>query len=42
MGRVTAKNLAEWGSDAGERWSVPGIGVGLLQDGVAVPGARHT
>jgi hypothetical protein len=42
MGRVTAKNLAEWASDAGERWSVPGIAVAVFQDGEAVPGARHT
>jgi hypothetical protein len=42
MGRVTAKTLAEWASEARERWSVPGIAVGVLQDGEAVPGARHT
>jgi len=42
MGRVTAKNLAEWASEARERWSVPGIAVGVLQDGEAVPCARHT
>jgi hypothetical protein len=42
MGRVTAKNLAEWASDAGERWSVLGIAVGVLQDGETVPGARNT
>jgi len=42
MGRVTAKNQAEWASEARERWSVPGIAVGVLQDGEAVAGARNT
>jgi len=31
--RVSAQQLAEWAAEARERWSVPGIAVGLLYDG---------
>jgi CubicO group peptidase (beta-lactamase class C family) len=30
--RVSAQQLAEWAAEARERWSVPGIAVGLLYD----------
>jgi CubicO group peptidase (beta-lactamase class C family) len=30
--RVSAEQLAEWAAEARERWSVPGIAVGLLYD----------
>ena len=32
MERVSAQQLAEWVAEARERWSVPGIAVGLLYD----------
>ena len=32
MERVSAQQLAEWAAEARERWSVPGIAVGLLYD----------
>ena len=32
MERVSAQQLAEWAAEARERWSVPGLAVGLLQD----------
>jgi len=34
--RVSAQQLAEWAAEARERWNVPGIAVGVLQDGEAV------
>jgi CubicO group peptidase (beta-lactamase class C family) len=34
--RVSAKELAEWAAEARERWSVPGLAVGLLHDGETV------
>src|SRR5439155_1153746 len=36
MERVSAQRLAEWVADARERWSVPGIAVGLFLDGETV------
>src|SRR5438552_4212637 len=33
MERVSAQRLAEWAAEARERWSVPGIAVGLFYDG---------
>src|SRR5262249_38082540 len=36
MGRVTAQDLAQWTAEARENWSIPGIVVGLLQDGEPV------
>jgi CubicO group peptidase (beta-lactamase class C family) len=36
MGRVSAENLAEWAAEARERWSVPGIAVGLMDGGELV------
>src|SRR5438067_9415555 len=33
MERVSAQQLAEWAAEARERWSVPGIAVGLFYDG---------
>jgi CubicO group peptidase (beta-lactamase class C family) len=33
MGRVTAQELAQWTAEARKNWSIPGIVVGLLQDG---------
>src|SRR5919197_4840293 len=36
MERVSGDLLAEWTAEARERWHVPGIAVGLLQDGDAV------
>ena len=32
MERVSAQQLGEWAAEARERWSVPGIAVGLLYD----------
>jgi CubicO group peptidase (beta-lactamase class C family) len=32
MERVSAQQLAEWAAEARERWSVPGIAVGVLYD----------
>jgi CubicO group peptidase (beta-lactamase class C family) len=39
MERVSAEQLAEWAAEARERWSVPGIAVGLLRDGETVVAA---
>jgi CubicO group peptidase (beta-lactamase class C family) len=39
MGRVSAENLAKWAAEARERWSVPGIAVGLVDDGELVTAA---
>src|SRR2546423_9108676 len=36
MERVSAQQLADWAAEARERWSVPGIAVGLVHDGEAV------
>src|SRR5262249_12179257 len=36
MARVTAQDLAQWTAEARENWSIPGIVVGLLQDGEPV------
>jgi CubicO group peptidase (beta-lactamase class C family) len=37
--RVSAQQLAEWAAEARERWNVPGIAVGVLQDGAVVSAA---
>jgi hypothetical protein len=34
--RVSAQQLAEWAAEARERWSVPGLAVGLLHHGETV------
>lgn len=39
MEPVSSDQLATWAGEARERWSVPGIAVGLLRDGVAVTAA---
>jgi len=39
MGQVSAENLAEWAAEARGRWSVPGIALGLMQDGELVTAA---
>src|SRR2546426_2485625 len=36
MERVSAQRLAEWAAEARERWSVPGLAVGLFHDGETV------
>ena len=36
MERVSAQQLADWAAEARERWSVPGIAVGLVHDGETV------
>jgi CubicO group peptidase (beta-lactamase class C family) len=36
MERVSAQQLAEWAAEARERWSVPGLAIGVLQDGEIV------
>jgi hypothetical protein len=33
MERVSAEQLAEWAAEARERWSVPGLAVGLFHEG---------
>jgi CubicO group peptidase (beta-lactamase class C family) len=37
--RVSAQQLAEWAAEARERWSVPGLAVGVLHDGETVVAA---
>jgi len=39
MERVSAQQLAEWAAEAQERWSVPGLAVGLLHHGETVVAA---
>ena len=39
MERVSAQQLTEWAAEARERWSVPGLAVGLLHDGETVVAA---
>jgi len=39
MERVSPEQLAELAAEAGERWSVPGLAVGVLQDGEVVMAA---
>lgn len=39
MERVSAQQLAEWAAEARERWSVPGLAIGVLQDGAVVSAA---
>ncbi len=39
MERFSAERLAEWASEARERWNVPGIAVGVLRDGETVSAA---
>src|SRR6266536_44243 len=39
MARISAEQLAEWAAEARERWSVPGIAVGILRDGEVVTAA---
>src|SRR5712691_5332360 len=39
MERVSAQKLAEWAVEARQRWSVPGLAVGLFHDGETVVGA---
>jgi CubicO group peptidase (beta-lactamase class C family) len=39
MQRVSARQLAEWAAEARERWNVPGIAIGFLQDGELVSAA---
>src|SRR5437763_6511772 len=36
MERASAQQLADWAAEARERWSVPGIAVGLVHDGETV------
>ncbi|OLE19076.1 MAG: hypothetical protein AUG88_02090 [Actinobacteria bacterium 13_1_20CM_4_68_12] len=39
MEQVSAQQLAKWAAQARERWSVPGLAVGLLHDGETVVAA---
>jgi CubicO group peptidase (beta-lactamase class C family) len=37
--QVSGQQLAEWAAEARERWSVPGLAVGLLHEGETVVAA---